>query len=747
MSRPDSNQFRLLRMPLRDHQDVVAARQRTRLIASALEVQNQDQVKIATAVSEIARNAVEYASDAVVEFSVASSPPTFTITVNDRGPGIPRVAEIFAGQYHSPTGLGKGMVGARRLMDQMDVETGEQGTTVRLVKKLEPGCIINAATAQKVSDLLMKNTVADPLAELGLQNRDLTQALEEVQKKRAELEARSRELEQMSMELAETNRGVLALYDELDSLHRLGRVIAAQLDLGSLIRAIIDATTEISGAEFGAFFLRSSNNEQGLECHTAAGPLQDLRERFQKATWGEIFGTFEFADGVFRIDDLESEAPPGLIARGLSLRSYLGIPILDAGGTLRAAMIFGHRATNRFSERNERILGAVAAQAAVGMENAHLFTSVQAANAAKDQFLAALSHELRTPLNPIFMLLSELRRDTRLPESVRRDLDTIQRNLDLEAQLIDDLLDVTRIVRGKMNLRTEVNDVHELLLRTSATCESNSAQKNLNIRFALGAAKHHVAGDPTRLQQVFWNLLNNAIKFTPGGGSILIETKAGAEDGEICVEFTDTGRGISPALIERIFRPFEQGDDPAMAEFGGLGLGLTIAQAVVQAHGGRIAARSAGMGHGATFSVVLPTTGMNATTGASSGAPAGATEEPKWRILLVDDHSDTLHTLHRILAARGHSVVTAREAASAIAIALSEPVDFLISDIGLPGKSGLELMSEVRHLPRLKGIALSGYGSQSDIEQSSAAGFRGHLTKPIDIEELFSLMKVAAGEG
>ena len=697
-------------------------------------------MRIATAVSEIARNAVEYAKDGMAEFFIEAAPPALVIAISDRGTGIPDLAAILEGRYQSPTGLGRGIAGANRLMDKLEVETSAAGTSVFLEKKLAGRRRIETGDLQKITDLLARATPADPAEELANQNRDLSQALEEVQQQKGELEERARVLEQMSTELAETNRGVLALYDELDSLHRLGSVIASQLDLASLVRAITDATTELSNSEFGAFFHRLAPSDETFQCHTSAGVLHELARRFEHVTVAELFGAAEVADGVLRIDDLMEEAESPLRAREVSLRSYLSAPIFDAAGTLRAVMIFGHRLPDRFTERNERIMSAVATQAAVGMENARLYTSAQAANAAKDHFLATLSHELRTPLNPIFMLLSELKTDPSISARVRDDLELMQRNLDLEARLIDDLLDVTRIVKGKFTLRSECTDVHDLLRRTAVMCLANSAQKTIRVDLRLLAGKFHVNADSARLQQVFWNLLNNAIKFTPIGGEIFITTLNLAGGAELQVEFTDTGRGIPKEMIERIFRPFEQGDVAGVGEFGGLGLGLTIAQGIVAAHGGKLQARSEGLGQGATFAVILPTTEPRPAVSTDAIAGASSTGGQKLRILVVDDHADTLATMERILARRGHTVLIARDAESALTIVSSEPLDFLISDIGLPDRSGLALMQEVLQIKKLKGVALSGYGAEEDLARSREAGFCGHLTKPINIEDLFALI-------
>jgi signal transduction histidine kinase len=751
MSRSTPSGFRLLRMPLQRQQDVVLCRQRARVIAEALGVEGLEQVRVATAVSEIARNAVEYAGGGTAEFELELSPPKIRITIRDQGQGIPQLEEILAGRYVSPTGLGRGIIGARLLMDGMEIDATPKGTVVELEKGVRGRRALDRADVQKVADLLAKTVVADPMEEMALQNRDLAQALEEVQRQRRALELRTIELEQLSDELSETNRGVLALYDELDSLHRLGRVIAGQLDLDSLIHAITEATTELGGAELGAFFQRTQDT---FVCHTAIGPLSDLAESFNHAGFAGFFGAEEPPEGVLRIDDLATGGAENLIAKGLSLLSYLAVPVFDSAGGVRAIMIFGHRGRERFSERNERILGAVAAQAAVGMENARLYTSAQAANAAKDHFLAMLSHELRTPLNPVFILLSELRGDAALPASVREDLTTIQRNLDLEARLIDDLLDMTRIVRGKISLRTEIADIHELLQRTAETCLAAGAMKKVQVEFELGAAHRFVSGDKTRLQQVFWNLLNNSIKFTPEGGRVVIRSRNSESADAIAIEFTDTGRGIPPAMISRIFRPFEQGDLGEAARLGGLGLGLTIAQAIVHAHQGEIEARSEGSGQGSTFTIRLRAAPPEAPAPVAVPASKGDAPPPKidappsarWRILLVDDHVDTLETLGRILVRRGHTVFTARDASTAVAIAAAEPLHFLVSDIGLPDRSGLELIREIRAIQNVQGIALSGFGAAADIDQSQAAGYFGHLIKPIDVSELLTLLTQAASQ-
>jgi signal transduction histidine kinase/CheY-like chemotaxis protein len=744
MSRPSTAPARLLRMPLREQQDVVLCRQRARAIAAMVGVEAAEQVRIATAVSEIARNAVEYAQGGAAEFALELSNPSFVITISDTGPGIARLSEILAGTYKSSTGLGCGVIGARRLMDAMDISTTPQGTTVRLVKRLRSAAsrAFTMADVQRVSDQLGRIDPPNPLDELALQNQELIGALQALHAQKEELERRTEDLGQMARELAETNRGVLALYDELDSLHRLSRVISAQLDLESLLTAIIQATTDLCSAELGVF-LYALDGEGRFCAQVTAGSLQELGHRFLGSRATELFGADEVPPEVLRISDLTAAECQIPAAAHSALRSYLAVPVYRADATLLGVIAFGHRSPHKFSERNERILGAVAIQAAVGMENARLYTSLQSASAAKDHFLATLSHELRTPLNPIFLILSELASDHRLPADVQEQLQVMRRNLDLEARLIDDLLDMTRIVQGKIHLRSEPVDMHQVILAAIDTCLPQNPDKRVDFTRSFDATRHHVSGDSARLQQVLWNLLNNAVKFTPDGGRVSLVTENPPGTDGIRITVSDTGRGIDPAMLKRIFYAFDQGDAGGISEYGGLGLGLAISKNIVDAHHGQIVAASAGRNRGATFTLDLPLTTVVPRPASTNLAPAAAPPVIGFRILLVDDHPDTLAVLQRMLARRGHQIFSASSAASALELASREPFDLLISDIGLPDRSGLDLMTELRRGRDICGIALSGYGAEADIERSRAAGFYGHLTKPVEIPALERLIAEA----
>ncbi len=364
------------------------------------------------------------------------------------------------------------------------------------------------------------------------------------------------------------------------------------------------------------------------------------------------------------------------------------------------------------------------------------------ANAAKDSFLALLSHELRNPLSPVIAMVGELEASASQSDEMRAALEVIRRNVELEARLIDDLLDVTRIAKGKLQLAFETVSVHEILHRALEICREEITQKPLGIEFRLRAGEVYVEGDPARLQQVFWNLIKNSVKFTPPHGRIVIET-LNATAGEIEVRVSDTGIGIAPEKIGKIFNAFEQGQNSITRRFGGLGLGLAISKAMVEAHGGKIAAQSDGTDRGTQFVVALRTVATPARTDATTAPASGVTEQSKVameqrapRLLVVDDHHDTCTGMKMMLERRGFRVTIAHSADEAIACSEQADFDLLVSDIGLPDRSGYELMQELRASKSLRGIALSGFGMENDVSRAHAAGFSEHLTKPINFERL-----------
>ncbi len=355
--------------------------------------------------------------------------------------------------------------------------------------------------------------------------------------------------------------------------------------------------------------------------------------------------------------------------------------------------------------------------------------AAESANRAKDAFFATLSHELRTPLTPVLMGVGSLVADPRLPPALRDDLAVILRNAELESRLIDDMLDLSRVIQGKLELRLGPVDLHDAIRHAADACRPDLREKRLSLRLDLKAERFCVEGDGARLQQVLWNLIKNAVKFTPEGGEIAVTTAD--LDGFLRITVRDSGIGIDAEALPKIFDAFEQVSRDVTRQFGGLGLGLAISKAIVEAHGGTITAESEGRGRGATMSVVLSDPMPLIQECVEPYEPADQERGPL-RILLVEDHADTVRIISRMLARSGHEVIWADTIAAAIEAA-STPFDLLISDLGLPDGSGLEL---IRHFGPTPSIALSGFGMEDDVQKALASGFSAHLTKPIDFAKL-----------
>ena len=366
----------------------------------------------------------------------------------------------------------------------------------------------------------------------------------------------------------------------------------------------------------------------------------------------------------------------------------------------------------------------------------HARIEAERASAAKDKFLAMLSHELRTPLTPVLASVSTLENEDHLPRTMHEPLQVIRRNVELEARLIDDLLDLTRISKGKVQLSFEVVDAHTLLRNALEICHSEIEQKQLALCTEFGANSVFLRADPARLQQIFWNLIKNAVKFTPNGGKLSIRT-ANNGNGELQIEVEDSGCGIERQTLPRIFHAFEQG---GRSQLGGLGLGLAISKALVEAHQGSITAESNGNGCGSKFTAHFPTCNRNSAS-ESVSEPQSVSKRRSVRLLLVEDHEDTNRSLTRMLRRRGYEVHTAYDVRSALEMAASKEFDVLVSDIGLPDGSGTDLFQRLRAQRQIFGIALSGYGMEEDIRRSQRVGFAHHLVKPVDLNKLDSLIQ------
>ena len=361
--------------------------------------------------------------------------------------------------------------------------------------------------------------------------------------------------------------------------------------------------------------------------------------------------------------------------------------------------------------------------------------AAEKANQAKDDFLAALSHELRTPLTPALAAAGFLAHNaSRIPDEFKDEVATIRRNVQLEARLIDDLLDLTRITRGNIELHFERVDARAIVRQALSIVEPDSAQKRLKITIVDAAMENHIWADPIRVQQVFWNVLNNAVKFTPSGGSIEIRT-TNDEQGRFVLEVTDTGIGIDLARQQLLFKPFEQGDRSVTRQFGGLGLGLAISKLLMDLHEGHIEVESGGRSKGTTFRIMMP---VAARQPGRKTTPTKAMSKPNksLRILLVEDHGDTRRTLSRLLTYFGHQISEAECTQRALEIIDDKEFDVVLSDIGLPDGTGYEVIAQAKRKHPVMGVALTGFGMEEDIRRGREAGFDFHLTKPVDFHEL-----------
>jgi signal transduction histidine kinase/DNA-binding response OmpR family regulator len=445
-----------------------------------------------------------------------------------------------------------------------------------------------------------------------------------------------------------------------------------------------------------------------------------------------------------RVAELFAEERDQALLEELAACSYIAVP-LSTGDAILGVVTMLSTGDGRPCGPNELSLAEeLVHRAALAVENARLYKAAQKAraeaeraNAAKDQFLAMLSHELRTPLTPVLTSLLALERDDRVIDGIRPALEMIRRNVELEARLIDDLLDLTRVSKGKVQLNVETVDAHKLLRNALEICQSDIEQKQLALSLELGAQKVQLDADPARVQQIFWNLIKNAVKFTAERGRLDVRT---LNDGdELRVEISDNGVGIDAESLPKIFDAFEQGE---RMRFGGLGLGLAISKALVETHGGRITAESAGPNRGAKFTLVFPlSTAKERARPSRSGLPF---PRRSMRILLVEDHVDTNRSLTNLLRSRGYRVTAAHSVQSALEVAAAERFDVLVSDIGLPDGSGTELIQKLGGDRPAFRVALSGFGMEEDIRRSRESGFDHHLIKPVDLNKLDAILQDAA---
>jgi PAS domain S-box-containing protein len=426
------------------------------------------------------------------------------------------------------------------------------------------------------------------------------------------------------------------------------------------------------------------------------------------------------------------------------LKGSIIVPLTARGRTFGALTFLSAESGRRYDEQDLALAEELARRAALAVDNARLYRRAQEANRAKDEFLATLSHELRTPLTPIIGWVHMLSAGSAQGDELRRGLDVIDKNAQALSRLINDLLDMSAILNGKMRIdRLPVTDRH-VLHEAVETVRPEAARRRIEIELTAdgdGGAGPLVAGDRTRLGQVFWNLISNAVKFSHEGGRVRV--RCAASDGEVRVEVEDEGVGIAPEFLPHVFERFRQADMSTTKAHAGLGIGLALVKSFVEAHGGAVRASSAGPARGSRFTVTLPRLTLGAPVPPASGdvtaesapdqstAGAGAP-----RLLLVEDAADTLELLRVLFAGRGYRVAACASAAAALEVAARETFDIIVSDIGLPHIDGYALLARLRAehpaLSAAPAVALTGYATPQDAAAARAAGFADHVAKPVD---------------
>ena len=579
--------------------------------------------------------------------------------------------------------------------------------------------------------------------------------------------------ERLSRENTDVEEALREAVEVVETINRIGQLLSAELDQQRLVQAVTDAATELTGARFGSFFYNVYNDEGGeYMLYTLSGASQADFEGFPMPRATALFGPTFRGERTIRSDDVRKDSrygrsapyhgtPPG----HLPVVSYLAVPVVSRSGEVIGGLFFGHPEPGVFTSRHERIVEGLAAQAAIAMDNARLYSSAQVllareqearkeaelASRAKDEFLGMLSHELRTPLNAILGWTRMLATAQLDPETSRRAVETIERSAKAQARLIDDMLDVSRIISGKLRLDVQPVDLSSVVNAAVDTSRPAAEAKHIRIQMTLDFGAGPVLGDPVRLQQVVWNLLSNAIKFTPKGGSVQVQLARVNSHMDFTV--SDTGPGIDEEFLPHMFERFRQADSSVSRKYGGLGLGLAIVRHLVELHGGTVEARNRTEGTGAVFTVTLPVMAVRAAPSVLGPEPAqveavagiGAFQCPVSlrgvRVLAVDDEPDARSLLKTVLEQCGAEVRTCGSAAEALAALEESRPDVLVSDIGMPEEDGYGLIRKVRKLSpesggRTPAVALTAYARVEDRLQALAAGYSMHVPKPVEPTEL-----------
>lgn len=560
---------------------------------------------------------------------------------------------------------------------------------------------------------------------------------------RAQIRAR-REVEDFARNLMVSEAALRVETRTLETMNYIGRIIAGELDLDKLVSAVTEAATQVSGARFGVFVYPIEDRGSSRLMFSLSGLDRSSIGRTLFDSPSTLLPELQ-EKGVLRSDDVRTDprfkdrAPNAILpVTHPPIASYMAVPVVSRSGQILGTLFLGHDLPSMFQEREERIVSVFAGQVAIAMDNALLLRETHTASRAKDEFLATLSHELRTPMTAILGWANLLERGGTDPDTMETGLRTIHRSAVVQAQLIDDVLDVSRIISGKLRLNIHPIDVRELARAAEETLRPAAEAKNLTLRLSFPADLPLIAADPNRMQQVIWNLLSNAIKFTPKGGAI--DLSAESRPGSVRLLLTDTGQGIRQEFLPHVFEAFRQADSSSTRIHGGLGLGLAIVRSLVELHGGTIRAESEGPDRGARFIVDMPLAPAQAhsQTELPLSGTLGRPEKTRLQgmnVLVVDDEPAVWGLLSAILESAGAQVVGTSSGQEALDAIQTTSFDVMIADIAMPRMDGYSLVREIRKTwtaGDLPAIALTAYGRAEDRDRVMSSGFQSYLKKPVE---------------
>jgi PAS domain S-box-containing protein len=556
----------------------------------------------------------------------------------------------------------------------------------------------------------------------------------------------------------QSEQALVALKDELAGqladvrrLQEMSIRLSASLETRPIMEETLRTALAVGGADRGMLTL-CVGDESRPTVGTAVGFDDGFLKRLDAMPLGGACGTAFLERRRVVVEDVETD--PLFVgfrelARDYDFRAVHSLPLLTRSGDCLGTLSIHYREPRRPSDRELHLIDLCVRQAVDCLENARLYEALREADRRKDEFLATLAHELRNPLAPIGNALHILRLSGELTPAGERVREIMERQLNQMVRLVDDLLEVSRITRGKIELRRESVDLAAVVRTAIETCQPQLEAAGHRLAVDLPSEPLLLPADPLRLSQVVGNLLSNAAKYTEAGGRIDVSVRRDGNRAVLVVR--DSGIGIPREMLRRVFDMFAQIDKSSRRSQGGLGIGLALAKSLVQMHGGRIEARSEGTGRGSEFIVTLPISADApvAAEGAKPSTPAAPTIRPlpPRKILVVDDVATAVFTLGKLLEKMGQSVRTASDVKTALEIARAERPDVIISDIAMPEVDGYEFARRLRNEPSLRGavlVALTGYGQETDRRQTRDAGFDFHLVKPVSLDALRDVLLQAA---